>query len=223
MVCTCSFSTLFLQLASLLGQFQQLHRWGVGAGEGGCTSEAVESGQEGKWTELGHHNNVLTLIWSNVDSSRVVMPQVLTIFFPIFWQLVGRNNSRGVTWQTKKSVRKIFLDTIFWEETFCIIFSLVWTWTLTRQHTLVRPTSDLTVFVTEFGFNTSHCAHQKWFDQGPSQPRFTFHIIGFTSVALLNIQQAAAAWLSISHLPLSHPHTWNEQCHNFKYRKITTF
>ena len=130
MVCTCSFSTLFLQLASLLGQFQQLHRWGVGAGEGGCTSEAVESGQEGKWTELGHHNNVLKLIWSNVDSSRVVMPQVLTIFFPFFWQLVGRNDSRGVTWQTKKSVRKIFLDTIFWEETFCIIFSLVWTWTL---------------------------------------------------------------------------------------------
>ena len=122
MVCTCSFSTLFLQLASLLGQFQQLHRWGVGAGEGGCTSEAVESGQEGKWTELGHHNNVLTLIWSNVDSSRVVMPQVLTIFFPFFWQLVGRNDSRGVTWQTKKSVRKIFLDTIFWEETFVSYF-----------------------------------------------------------------------------------------------------
>ena len=112
---------------------------------------------------------------------------------------------------TPSSERRLFVSYFLWSE------PELW------QHTLVRPTSDLTVFVTEFGFNTSHCAHQKWFDQGPSQPRFTFHIIGFTSVALINIQQAAAAWLSISYLPLSHPRTWNEQCRNLKHRKITTF
>ena len=68
------------------------------------------------------------------------------------------------------------------------------------SHHVRQLNVDLIVFVTEFGFNTSHCAHQQWFDQGPSQPRFTFHIIGFTSVALIQKYPAGSCCLTI-HLP----------------------